>query len=169
MSDTPSKSLKILQPDIQIIKKPNNWCPIQVIKQTCNAVEKLVLPIKSAGKPCMFCIKLTTSDEVQKLNFEYRDKNKPTNVLSFETGDCIEDKIFPFVNLGDIIISNDVLLSEAREKNIQEGYHLAHLVTHGLLHLYGLDHINDDEAEIMENAEIAILASMNIANPYIIK
>ncbi len=167
MSDTEPDRPSLLQPDIQVIKRPKNWCAAQVIKQSCNAVESIVMPTKSRGKACVFSVKLTDSNEVQTLNAKYRNQNKPTNVLSFETDDDgIENQILPFTNLGDIIISKDVLSIEAKEKNISAGYHLAHLVTHGLLHLYGFDHIDDSEAEIMEDAEITILASMNIPNPY---
>jgi probable rRNA maturation factor len=166
MSDTEPSRLQLLQPDIQIIKRADDWCASQVIKQSCEAVESMVLPIKSHSKPCKFSVHLTSSGEVQALNADYRQQDKPTNVLSFEAEDSIENKLLPYITLGDIIISKDVLSIEAEEQNIQEAYHLAHLVTHGLLHLYGFDHINEDEAEIMEATEIAILASMNIPNPY---
>ena len=96
--------------------------------------------------------------------------DKPTNVLSFANIDdenfeqdiSLSDKI----ELGDIIIAFETMQREAKEKNITLHDHYCHLFTHGLLHLLGFDHIEDDEAEYMEDFEIQILKTMDIANPY---
>ena len=101
---------------------------------------------------------LTNDKEIQTLNKEYRGKNKPTNVLSFETGDEIL--------LGDIVMSIDTLLKEAKEQKISVADHYAHLLCHGMLHLLGFDHIEEDEANEMEFFEIEILKEFKIANPY---
>ncbi len=103
-------------------------------------------------------IMLTTDKEIQKFNKEYRGKNKPTNVLSFETGD-------EFL-LGDIVMSIDTLIKEAKEQKISVTNHYAHLLCHGILHLLGFDHIEQDEANEMEFFEIEILKELKIANPY---
>lgn len=167
MSDTESSGPKpLLQPDIQVLEILDSFRAEEVIRHTCNAVEQTVLPAKSKGKPCAFSIQITDSNTVQQLNKQYRQKDMPTNVLSFENEEGVEAQFLPFVMLGDIIISKDVLQKEAVEKNIPTQNHLAHLVTHGLLHLYGLDHLEETEAEIMEDAEIRILSSMDINNPY---
>ncbi len=101
---------------------------------------------------------LSNDSEVQKLNKEYRGKNKPTNVLSFETGD-------DFL-LGDIVMSFDTLKKEAKEQNISIENHYMHLLCHGILHLLGFDHIDDDEAREMEFFEVKILEKLGIDNPY---
>lgn len=103
-------------------------------------------------------IVLTNDDEIHKLNKEYRNIDKPTNVLSFE----LQDDIL----LGDIYISFDTVMKEAKEQGISFENHTAHMVVHGVLHLLGFDHIKDEEAEIMENKEVGILKKLNIKNPY---
>ncbi|MBD5391710.1 apolipoprotein N-acyltransferase [bacterium] len=103
-------------------------------------------------------ITLTDDDEIHKLNREYRGIDKPTNVLSFELGDD--------VLLGDIYISLDTVARQARDAGISVAEHTAHMVVHGILHLMGYDHIQDDEAEVMEAREIKILNKLGYANPY---
>lgn len=101
---------------------------------------------------------LTGDKEIQEFNKNYRGKNKPTNVLSFETGD-------EFL-LGDIVMSLATLKKEAKAQNISIEAHYAHLLCHGVLHLLGFDHIDEEEAREMEFFEIKILESMGISNPY---
>ena len=107
-------------------------------------------------------IVLANDTEVQILNNAYRGKNKPTNVLSFPN-DVVEKRIR---QLGDIILSYDRVAEETTAQNKPFKHHLTHLVIHGVLHLLGLDHENEIDANIMEAYEIAILARMGIANPY---
>ncbi len=103
-------------------------------------------------------ILLTSDKEIQELNKNYRGKNKPTNVLSFETGD-------EFL-LGDIVMSWATLKKEAVAGKISVKDHYAHLLCHGILHLLGFDHIDEDEANEMEFFEVKILKTMKIQNPY---
>lgn len=70
--------------------------------------------------------------------------------------------------IGDLIICAPVVQQEAQEQNKQLLHHWAHMVVHGCLHLLGYDHINDDEAEIMENLERDILIKLEISDPYLI-
>ena len=111
-----------------------------------------------ADKSAQISITLTGDAEIHKLNKEYRDIDRPTNVLSFELGDA--------TLLGDIFISLDTVLREAAAQNISVYDHTAHLVVHGVLHLMGYDHINDNDAARMEALEIKILESMGIKNPW---
>ena len=96
---------------------------------------------------------------IQQLNAQWRDKDKPTNVLSFpgETGDIL---------LGDIVISMDTVAREAALENKSVEDHVTHLIVHGFLHLFGYDHETDDEAVEMESLETKILGQLGIANPY---
>ena len=103
-------------------------------------------------------ITLTNDTEIHKLNKEYRNMDKPTNVLSFELGDDLL--------LGDIYISLDTVLREADAAGISVAEHTAHMVVHGMLHLQGYDHIRDDDAEIMESREIKIMKKLGYKNPY---
>ncbi len=101
---------------------------------------------------------LTDDKNIQKINKLYRKKDKPTNVISFETGDELL--------LGDIFMSYDTLVREAQEQKLSFLSHFTHLLVHGTLHILGYDHIIDTDAEIMENLEIKILQKFKIANPY---
>ncbi len=103
-------------------------------------------------------IVLVDDNEIKQINREYRNINKPTNVLSFELGDD--------VLLGDIYISLDTVVREAKQEKISVEHHVAHMVVHGVLHLLGYDHINDKEAIVMETKETKILSKMGIKNPY---
>ncbi|WP_299180302.1 rRNA maturation RNase YbeY [uncultured Neptuniibacter sp.] len=109
------------------------------------------------------CIRIVSPEESQTLNHTYRGKDKPTNVLSFpfEVPEGI-----PLLLLGDLVICADVVAKEAEEQNKPLFDHWAHMVVHGCLHLIGFDHINDEDAEEMENLEREILAMMDIADPY---
>ena len=95
---------------------------------------------------------------------------KPTNVLSFAAVDDPDfdrnTELFGEIELGDIIIALETMQREAAEKGIPLRDHFCHLFTHGILHLLGFDHIEDDEAEYMEEFEINILKRLNIKNPY---
>lgn len=122
------------------------------------------------GKNLIVNLSLSSDAEVHRLNKEFRGFDKPTNVLSFANIDD-EDfdnyiKISLEIELGDIIIAYETLSREAAEKKISLHDHFAHLLAHGLLHLLGFDHQQDEEAEYMENFEINILQQLNINNPY---
>lgn len=102
---------------------------------------------------------------MQRLNKQYRKKDKPTNVLSFPADAMPEDIECPRV-LGDIFLCNKVIESEANEmcKNFDE--HFIHLVAHGTLHLLGYDHETEKDTLIMQDIEKKLLKNFNIANPY---
>lgn len=109
--------------------------------------------------------------EVRDLNASYRGKDKPTNVLSFpmvqaDLLDGLTNSDDGEVLLGDIILANGVCLREAEEKGVAPQVHASHLIVHGTLHLLGLDHMNDGEADAMEDIERAALASIGIDDPY---
>lgn len=120
-------------------------------------------------------IRLTTDDEVQQLNQQYRQKDKPTNVLSFP---MVQPDLLDTVSqnsddgellLGDIVMAHGVCVREAAEKGVTVEEHATHLLVHGTLHLLGYDHMEDDDAESMEEIERQALASLGIADPYLIR
>lgn len=108
-------------------------------------------------------IRLVEAEESQALNRDYRGKDKPTNVLSFpfEAPPGVELSL-----LGDLVICAAVVAAEAAEQGKPLAHHWAHMVIHGLLHLLGYDHIDEQEAEQMEGLERAILAQLDIPDPY---
>jgi len=72
----------------------------------------------------------------------------------------------PLTLLGDVVICHSVVVAEAEQQNKKLEDHYAHIVTHGILHLCGYDHLNEQDATVMEALEINILAEHGIANPY---
>jgi probable rRNA maturation factor len=101
--------------------------------------------------------------ESQALNFQYRNKNNPTNVLSFPA-DIPEEVGVPL--LGDLVVCAPVIAREAREQGKKLDAHWAHILIHGTLHLLGYDHIEDDEADVMEALETLLITQMNFPAPY---
>jgi probable rRNA maturation factor len=106
---------------------------------------------------------LTDDAEQQGLNRDWRGIDKATNVLSFP-------QIEPFGPvsgiLGDIILARETLEREAQEQGVSFEDHFTHLMVHGFLHILGYDHMDDDEALVMEGLETQILASLGVADPY---
>ncbi len=108
-------------------------------------------------------VRIVDEQESAELNQQYRHKSGPTNILSFpaDLPEGIELNL-----LGDLVICAPVLEQEALEQDKLLAHHWAHIIVHGVLHLLGYDHIDETEAELMENKEIAILNKLNINNPY---
>ena len=108
-------------------------------------------------------IRIVDVAEIQMLNKTYRDKDKPTNVLSFPSDLPIEiDESI----LGDVVICTEVVTQEAKVQEKTFDNHLLHMAIHGTLHLLGYDHIKESEAQEMEALEIEILQKQQVANPY---
>lgn len=103
-------------------------------------------------------IALADDRRVRVLNARDRKKDKPTNVLSYPSG----ERDF----LGDVVLARQTVWREARQQKKTPAAHVSHLVVHGTLHLLGYDHENDAEAERMEALERRILARLGIADPY---
>ena len=113
--------------------------------------------------PSEVSLKIVSLDEMTELNGEYREKGKATNVLSFPLNVEGDDGLSV---LGDVAICLDVVKTEAHEQNISVSAHFAHLLVHGILHLVGYDHENDEDALKMETKEVQILAALGISAPY---
>jgi probable rRNA maturation factor len=116
-------------------------------------------------------ILFTSDEEVQALNAQWREKDKPTNVLSFPMLDRDELIDLPTEGppelIGDISLAHETCAREAAEKGVTLDAHATHLIVHGMLHLAGLDHeISPADAAAMEALEIKALALMGIADPY---
>ena len=118
-------------------------------------------------------VRIVDDAEIRQLNQQYRGKNTATNVLSFPfempeldlpEGIEMDESISNF--LGDIVVSAPVVKQESKQQNKLLKHHWAHMLIHGTLHLLGYDHIDEQEAEEMENIEISILQKLAIDDPY---
>ncbi len=114
-------------------------------------------------KSAVASLLVTTADEIQQLNKQYRDKDKATNVLSFAMDSPEEVDV---CLLGDIVLCAEVIRQETAQQSKTSAAHWAHMVVHGMLHLQGYDHIDDHEAEEMEALEIKTLKQLGFDNPY---
>ncbi|WP_090215168.1 rRNA maturation RNase YbeY [Epibacterium ulvae] len=128
---------------------------------------------------CEFAVLACSDARIAELNAEFRDKPKPTNVLSWpaEELSAAEDGGSPqkpepdFTGecaLGDIAIAYETCAREAEEAHKSFADHVRHLVVHGILHLLGYDHIRDKDATLMESLEVEILGKLGIKDPYIL-
>ena len=120
--------------------------------------------------PQIVSLLLCNDVDMHSMNFLHRGFDKSTNVLSFLAGDDLyPNDGMPEMDggIGDIAIAGETVMREAAEAGIAAGDHLLHLFTHGVLHLLGYDHIDDQMADEMEALEIALLGQMKVANPYL--
>jgi probable rRNA maturation factor len=108
-------------------------------------------------------LRILDDEEMKKLNHKFRNKNLTTNVLSFQSDDI---SIKHTKNIGDIAISSEYVEREALEEGKFFEDHMIHMLAHGVYHILGYDHQNEETALIMENQEINILNKININNPY---
>ena len=120
---------------------------------------------------CEMGIACVDNAESHKLNLEYRQKDKPTNVLSFPSD--LPDEMAQILDtfpIGDLVICIPVVLQEAIEQQKTPIEHFTHMLVHGTLHLMGYDHeTSDEDAEEMEALEIEILKKLGFDNPYTVK
>lgn len=116
-------------------------------------------------------VRFTSDDEVQTLNRQYRQQDKPTNVLSFPMvqPDLIEtlaDTDDGEILLGDIVLAYETCAREAEERGVTLDAYAAHLIVHGMLHLLGHDHMTDADADAMEAIERGAMAALALHDPY---
>ncbi len=121
------------------------------------------LALAGSGDPLVVSIRAVGSARSRSLNFRFRGKDRPTNVLSFEGPGAMPDgsRI-----LGELVICVPVVTREAREQDKSAESHWAHMTVHGVLHLLGFDHERDREARKMAGQEIQILDRLGFSDPY---
>ncbi|OLP45140.1 rRNA maturation RNase YbeY [Rhizobium oryziradicis] len=157
--------------DIQIAVEDDGW-PAEDVLETMS--ERILTQaaefIAAEGQPfppmpTELSLVFTNDDDIRGINAEWRKQDKPTNVLSFPAYPIVPgDRPGPM--LGDIIIARETVEREALDLGKSFNDHLTHLMVHGFLHLFGYDHMNDEEAEQMEGLETRILASLGLSDPY---
>ena len=137
-----------------IINKPKNFVK--------NIINISLIDLNIYEYKPIISVVLANNSLLQKLNYEYRKKDKPTNVLSFPY-----NKLNKNCYLGEIFISLDTLISESIDLNIPLEPHTSHMLIHGLLHILDYDHEEPLDQYIMESIEIKLLDKLGIKNPYV--
>jgi probable rRNA maturation factor len=155
-----------MSPEIDIAVEAGAWPDEDVLRGLCAAAIAAALAQTAVelAQGAEISLVFTDDSAIRTLNRDWRQQDKPTNVLSFPAVDPAAIAAAPL--LGDIVIAQETVQREADAEGKTFEDHLTHLVVHGFLHLLGFDHIDDDEAEEMEGAERAILARLGIADPY---
>ena len=138
---------------------------IDIEKPLNNKLNKIVSTILDQEKmsDCVINLRLLNDKEMKKLNMQFRQKDKTTNVLSFPNDDI---SVKQTKNIGDIAISVEYVKVEAKKEGKTFDDHIIHMLAHGVYHILGYDHDNNENAVIMENKEIQTLKKINISNPY---
>ena len=159
--------------DIQISVEEGAWPSEERLRETSERVLGVAAaflareerqPFPKTGTPEVSLV-FTNDAEIRGINAEWRSQDKPTNVLSFPAFPLTPGKM-PGPMLGDIIFAEETLTREAGELGKSFDDHLTHLLVHGFLHLFGYDHMDDEEAEKMEGLETRILAELGLSDPY---
>ena len=130
-----------------------------------NMVRKVLLVCNLRGHG--ISLNLSNDKQIKYFNNRWKGKNRPTNVLSFPNLKTSADPSFQKNYLGDIILSYQTLKKESKDGKLLFINHMAHLLTHGILHLKGFTHENRSREKTMQKEEINILKRLNISNPYI--
>lgn len=159
--------------DLAVTVEDERW--LTLFEDPEQALEPFVRAALDAGEgavdgsrePVEIGLVLTDDEEVRRLNRDYRGKDRPTNVLSFALTEAEEPDVpgVP-VALGDVILALETVAAEAARDGKRPDHHLAHLVVHGVLHLTGHDHVDEQDAVAMERIETGVLAGFGIPDPY---
>jgi probable rRNA maturation factor len=152
--------------DLDIMRGPGDWASIADLNGAARRAVEAAFAVAPAAprSPVELSLLLTDDAGVQALNRAWRGLDKPTNVLSFPgSGLPAPDGVR---HLGDIALAFETIAREAEAQGTSLAHHVAHLIVHGVLHLIGHDHEEDEEAEAMESLESAALAKLGIADPY---
>lgn len=159
--------------DIQIAAAP--WRKLRGLgtrleRAACATLARLPVSFQAAAARCPATLLLTSDSAVRTLNRIFRDKDKPTNVLSFPQFARADlrgwRKEGPTLSLGDIAMAWGVTAREASQEGKKLPDHATHLLVHGLLHLFGYDHVAPSAARRMERLERLIMADLGLPDPY---
>ena len=155
--------------DIVIEEGVESPISVEEIEANCN----LVLSEEGVERPCTVSISIVSDAEIQQVNLEWREKNVPTDVISLEVERPDDPDLAPgeVCELGDIILAPNFISRQAKEYGTTEADEFRLMLVHAMLHLLGYDHIEDDEAEVMEAREdalVALLSTDRIIEPVVL-
>lgn len=156
--------------EIDVLREAGEW--ESGTEETVRRAAEHAFVVTRGGEAAELCIVLADDELVARLNKAYRGKEGPTNVLSFPAAEMpdtgapqeVFQRSVPL--LGDVVLARETIAREAAAQNKSFANHLSHLTVHGVLHLLGLDHLEDAEAEEMEDLERDILEDLGIPDPY---
>ena len=156
-----------------------NFAPVVYVQIACNnndvlppaeieawVVRALLASGQEFAARTELSVRVVDTGEIQALNRDYRQQDKPTNVLSFPAGPVAGLPAEEATVLGDIVVCADVVSREAAEQGKPAADHWAHMLVHGALHLVGYDHGNASDAAEMEELETTILGQYGLRDPY---
>ncbi|MDQ0317027.1 rRNA maturation RNase YbeY [Amorphus orientalis] len=151
---------------VDVIREADGWPDEPDLVRISEAAVAAACAVADLDVPEGAGIAVLFADDarVQSLNAGFRDKDRPTNVLSFPAPPDAMDDGAP--HLGDVVLALETVTAEANAEGKPLDHHIAHLVMHGFLHIMGYDHMEEAEAEEMEQVESSALASLGIADPY---
>jgi probable rRNA maturation factor len=150
--------------ELDIMIEEGDWESIPDVEALAQKAAEAAVAVAEEDEDFEVSVMLTDDAQIQELNRTWRDKDKPTNVLSFPAPE--QPGMAGPRHLGDIALAYETLVRESEEESKELAHHFAHLIVHGVLHLLGYDHEVEAEAEEMEALEVKALASLGIADPY---
>ena len=153
-------------PLIDVIVEAPQWDAARGAEATIRrALSEAAIAVGANFADRVLAVLLTDDAAIRRLNAQWRNLDKPTNVLSFPPApSAVPDAV---QSLGDIAIAYGTAAREAKTDDKPFDHHLAHLAVHGFLHLLGYDHESDADAQTMEQLERVILARLGVSDPYL--
>ena len=137
------------------------------IENLVHTVVKKALQMQNVTADVELSVVITDNENIQKINKEFRDKDMPTDVLSFPGYEPEEIEVVKnaedLMVIGDIIISKEKVIEQAKEYENTFEREFAYLLVHGVLHLLGYDHMEEDEKAVMRENEEKILGAINLS------
>lgn len=153
-------------PLIDVIVEAPQWDAARGAEATVRrALSEAAIAVGANFTDRVLAVLLTDDAAIRRLNAQWRNIDKPTNVLSFPPAPSTVPDVVK--SLGDIAIAYETTAREARTDDKPFDHHLAHLAVHGCLHLLGYDHESDADAQTMEQLERVILARLGVPDPYL--
>lgn len=167
-----------MEPLVDTITEDPRWDALNLDAMANRAGRAVLDALGLPDQGFAICLMGCDDAHIAGLNADFRGKAQPTNVLSWPSEDRSPDRpgqapVLPAPGavdtpneLGDIAIAYDTCMAEAVDQQKSPQDHVTHLVVHGILHLFGYDHVQDADAGVMEALEARILETLGIADPY---